>query len=125
MKGHSRANIIGVYFLLLPACAVHPSFFDYSFKLLRIIFAPVGRRMLNGKPDCAPNGMLVTQEYAINSSTYDNIAFAGILAKGNFQSYQKNYSATYYGMYFAELANTTKRSISEFTRARVNSLITG
>ena len=29
------------------------------------------------------------------------------------------------GMYFAKLANTAKRRVIEFTRARVNSIITG
>jgi len=66
--------------------------------------------------------MLVIPKYAIDSGTYDDIDFAGSLAKVEISDAIKK---TCDGMYFAKLANTAKRRINEFTRARVNSLITG
>jgi hypothetical protein len=60
----------------------------------------------------------------MDSRTYDNIDFTGISAKVEISGVIKKTTQLLDGMYFAELANTAKRRISEFTRARVNSLIT-
>ena len=81
--------------------------------------------MLNRKLDNAPNGMLVTPEYVTDSRTYDSIDFAGISAKVEISGVIKKTTQLLDGMYIAKLDNTAKRRISEFTRARVNSLITG
>jgi len=65
---------------------------DSVFKLYRNILPNIERCMSNRKLDNMPNVMLVPPEYAIDSSSYDNIDVAGILAQGNFRCYQENYS---------------------------------
>jgi hypothetical protein len=58
--------------------------------------------VLNKKLDNAPNGMLVTPEYIIKSSSYDNIDFAGILAKVEISSVIKKAIQSRYDVYFAK-----------------------
>ncbi len=81
--------------------------------------------MFSRKLDNTQNGMLVNRKYAINSSTYGKVDFAGILPKEEISGVRKKTIQFLYGMHIAKLANTAKKRISEFTRARVNCIITG
>lgn len=107
------------------SCIAHLPFPENILKMLWNIFAYSERCMLDRKPANMQNGMLVTRKYAINSSTYGIVDFYGILPKEEISGVIKKTIQFLYGMYFAKLANTAKKHVSEFTRACVNSIITG
>ena len=81
--------------------------------------------MSNRKLDNMPNGMLVTPEYAMNSSSYDNIDFAGILAKEEIPGVIKKTAQLLAVACILLNSLTPQKGVLASSRARVNSIITG